>query len=183
MKCKWPSCGQSRSRNSLLVWGSLHRLGYFFGAPGCGKTLLAKAVANKSGANFISIHGPELLNKYVGESERAVRQFFSRARASIPCLIFFNELDALTPRHNDSLSESSSRVVNTLRTELDGFNDRKGIYIIATANRPDVIDPGMLRPGRLDRLLFVDLPNAEGRVEILKTITKKTPLSNIDLRQ
>ncbi|RPA93105.1 AAA-domain-containing protein [Choiromyces venosus 120613-1] len=146
-------------------------------------TLLAKAVANKSGANFISIHGPELLNKYVGESERAVRQFFSRARASIPCLIFFNELDALTPRHNGGLSESSSRVVNTLRTELDGFNDRKGIYIIATANRPDVIDPGMLRPGRLDRFLFVDLPNAEGRVEILKTITKKTPLSNIDLRQ
>ncbi|CAZ82793.1 unnamed protein product [Tuber melanosporum] len=152
-----------------------------WGPPGCGKTLLAKAVANESRANFISIRGPELLNKYVGESERAVRQVFTRARASIPCVIFFDELDALVPRRNDSLSESSSRVVNTLLTELDGLNDRKGIYVIGATNRPDVIDPAMLRPGRLDKPLFVDLPNTGERVEILKIITKNTPLSNVDL--
>ncbi|KAG0637363.1 P-loop containing nucleoside triphosphate hydrolase protein [Tuber brumale] len=152
-----------------------------WGPPGCGKTLLAKAVANESRANFISIRGPELLNKYVGESERAVRQVFTRARASIPCVIFFDELDALVPRRNDSLSESSSRVVNTLLTELDGLNDRKGIYVIGATNRPDVIDPAMLRPGRLDKPLFVDLPNTGERVDILKIITKNTPLSNVDL--
>lgn len=91
-------------------------------------------------------------------------------------------MDALVPRRNDSLSESSSRVVNTLLTELDGLNDRNGIYVIGATNRPDVIDPAMLRPGRLDKPLFVDLPNTEERVEILKTITKRTPLSNVDLR-
>ncbi|KAG0129601.1 P-loop containing nucleoside triphosphate hydrolase protein [Tuber indicum] len=149
--------------SGVLLWGP----------PGCGKTLLAKAIANESGANLISIRGPELLNKYIGESERAVRQVFSRAQASIPCIIFFDELDALAPHRNDNLSESSSRVVGTLLTELDGFNDRKGIYIIAATNRPDMIDPSILRPGRLDTLLL----------EILKTITKKTPLSNnVDLR-
>ncbi|PWW74048.1 AAA-domain-containing protein [Tuber magnatum] len=152
-----------------------------WGPPGCGKTLLAKAVANESRANFISIQGPELLNKYVGESERAVRQVFSRARASIPCVIFFDELDALAPRRSDSLSESSHRVVNTLLTELDGLNDRKGIYVIGTTNRPNAIDPAILRPGRFDNPFFVDLPNTEERVEILKTLTKKTPLSDVDL--
>ena len=96
--------------------------------------------------------------------------------------MFFDELDALAPHRNNSLSESSSRVVNTLLTELDGFNDRKGIYIIAATNRPDTIDPSILRPGRLDTLLFVDLPNSEMRLEILKKLTKKTPLSNVNLR-
>ncbi|OLL22920.1 putative AAA domain-containing protein [Neolecta irregularis DAH-3] len=148
-----------------------------WGPPGCGKTLLAKAVANESKANFISVRGPELLNKYVGESERAVRQVFLRARASAPCVIFFDELDALVPRRDDSLSESSSRVVNTLLTELDGLGDRNGVYVIAATNRPDIIDPAMMRPGRLDKPLFVDLPSKEERFEILKTLTKKTPLS------
>ncbi|EEB09396.2 AAA family ATPase Rix7 [Schizosaccharomyces japonicus yFS275] len=147
-----------------------------WGPPGCGKTLLAKAVANESKANFISVRGPELLNKFVGESERAVRQVFLRARASAPCIIFFDELDALVPRRDDSLSESSSRIVNTLLTELDGLNDRKGVYVIAATNRPDIIDPAMIRPGRLDKTLLVDLPTANERAEILKTITKKTPL-------
>ena len=125
-----------------------------WGPPGCGKTLLAKAVANESRANFISIKGPELLNKYVGESERAIRQVFTRARASVPCVIFFDELDALVPRRDTSLSESSSRVVNTLLTELDGLNDRRGIFVVAATNRPDMIDPAMLRPGRLDKTII-----------------------------
>ena len=143
-----------------------------WGPPGCGKTLLAKAVANESRANFISIKGPELLNKYVGESERAVRQVFVRARSSVPCVIFFDELDALVPKRDDALSESSARVVNTLLTELDGLSSRQGIYVIGATNRPDIIDPAMLRPGRLETLLFVDLPGEEERVEILKTLIR-----------
>ena len=150
----------------ILLWGP----------PGCGKTLLAKAVANESKANFISVKGPELLNKYVGESERAVRQVFTRARSSIPCVLFFDELDALVPRRDDALSEASSRVVNTLLTELDGLSAREGIYIVAATNRPDIIDPAMLRPGRLETLLFVGLPGPEERVEILKALIKKTPI-------
>lgn len=147
-----------------------------WGPPGCGKTLLAKAVANESGANFISVKGPELLNKYVGESERAVRQVFARARTSSPCVIFFDELDALVPRRDDSLSESSSRVVNTLLTELDGLEARVQTYVIGATNRPDMIDPAMCRPGRLDKLLYVDLPSTSERVMILQTLTQKTPL-------
>lgn len=141
--------------------------------------------------------------QYVGESERAVRQVFARARASAPCIIFFDELDALVPRRDDSMvslsrsilqavsradrasfaffpwaqSESSARVVNTLLTELDGLESRKGIYVIGATNRPDMIDPAMVRPGRLDKLLYVDLPSASERAEILRTMTKKTPLS------
>lgn len=147
-----------------------------WGPPGCGKTLLAKAVANESRANFISVKGPELLNKYVGESERAVRQVFVRARSSIPCVIFFDELDALVPRRDDALSESSARVVNTLLTELDGLSNRQGIYVIAATNRPDIIDPAMLRPGRLETLLFVDLPEKPERVEILQTLSRNISL-------
>ncbi|EWH17149.1 Rix7p [Saccharomyces cerevisiae P283] len=151
-----------------------------WGPPGCGKTLLAKAVANESRANFISIKGPELLNKYVGESERSIRQVFTRARASVPCVIFFDELDALVPRRDTSLSESSSRVVNTLLTELDGLDDRRGIFVIGATNRPDMIDPAMLRPGRLDKTLFIELPNTEEKLDIIKTLTKShgTPLSS-----
>ena len=144
-----------------------------WGPPGCGKTLLAKAVANESKANFISIKGPELLNKYVGESERAVRQVFERARSSVPCILFFDELDALVPKREDSLSEASSKVVNTLLTELDGLSNRAGIYVVAATNRPDMIDPAMLRPGRLGSSVFVDLPNADGRVEVLKALYRK----------
>lgn len=148
-----------------------------WGPPGCGKTLLAKAVANESRANFISVKGPELLNKYVGESERAVRQVFVRARSSVPCVIFFDELDALVPRRDDTLSEASARVVNTLLTELDGLGpSRNGIYVIAATNRPDIIDPAMLRPGRLETLLFVNLPIAEERVEIFRTLVRDLPI-------
>lgn len=149
-----------------------------WGPPGCGKTLLAKAVANESKANFISVKGPELLNKYVGESERAVRQVFSRARSSIPCVIFFDELDALVPKRNDSQSEASTRVVNTLLTELDGLSAREGIYVIAATNRPDMIDDAMLRPGRLETMLFVGLPGPSERAEILKALIKRTPIND-----
>ncbi|KAF2459001.1 ribosome biogenesis ATPase RIX7 [Lineolata rhizophorae] len=150
-----------------------------WGPPGCGKTLLAKAVANESKANFISVKGPELLNKqaqFVGESERAVRQVFMRARSSVPCVIFFDELDALVPRRDDTLSEASARVVNTLLTELDGLAARAGIYVIAATNRPDIIDTAMLRPGRLETLLYVGLPGADERVEILRALIRKTPI-------
>ncbi|KAL9092306.1 MAG: hypothetical protein Q9165_004480 [Trypethelium subeluteriae] len=150
----------------ILLWGP----------PGCGKTLLAKAVANESKANFISVKGPELLNKYVGESERAVRQLFTRARSSVPCVILLDEIDSISPRRGDALNEASARVVNTLLTELDGLSERAGIWVIAATNRPDAIDPAMLRPGRLETLLYVGLPGPNERVEILKTLLKKRPI-------
>ncbi|ORZ09612.1 P-loop containing nucleoside triphosphate hydrolase protein [Absidia repens] len=154
-----------------------------WGPPGCGKTLLAKAVANESNTNFISVKGPELLNKYVGESERGVRQVFARARASAPCVIFFDELDALCSRRDDQQTDSSARVVNTLLTELDGAENRSQVYVIAATNRPDMIDPAMLRPGRLDKLLYVELPTPAERLDILTKLSKDTPLgSNVSLQ-
>ena len=154
-----------------------------YGPPGCGKTLLAKAVANEAKANFISIKGPELLNKYVGESERAIRSLFIRAKNSSPCIIFFDELDALVPkRSSQENNNSSERVVNQLLTEMDGLEDRKQIFIIAATNRPDIIDPAMLRPGRLDKLLYVPLPDFNDRCSILETITKNLKLDkSVDL--
>ena len=157
-----------------------------YGPPGCGKTLLAKAVANESHSNFISVKGPELLNKYVGESERAVRQVFERAAASAPCVIFFDEIDALCPRRaQDSGSDSSSsRIVNQLLTEMDGLEGRRQVYILAATNRPDILDPALTRPGRLDKALYVRLPSPEERAEILKTCGRKTPWHpEIDLVQ
>jgi len=154
-----------------------------FGPPGCGKTLLAKAVANASGANFIAIKGPELLNKYVGESERAVRVVFQRALASAPCVVFFDELDSMVPKRSSDGSNSSERVVNQMLTEMDGVQQRAQVFVIAATNRPDIIDPAMLRPGRLDRLLFVPLPSDVGRLEILKTHSSKLPLADdVDLK-
>lgn len=142
------------------------------GPPGCGKTLLAKAVANESGLNFISVKGPELLNMYVGESERAVRQVFQRGRNSAPCVIFFDEIDALCPRRSGHESGASVRVVNQLLTEMDGLETRRQVYIMAATNRPDIIDPAILRPGRLDKTLYVGLPPAADRHAILLTVTK-----------
>ncbi|XP_029448957.1 LOW QUALITY PROTEIN: nuclear valosin-containing protein-like [Rhinatrema bivittatum] len=142
------------------------------GPPGCGKTLLAKAVANESGLNFISVKGPELLNMYVGESERAVRQVFQRASNSSPCVIFFDEIDALCPRRSGHESGASIRVVNQMLTEMDGLETRRQVFIMAATNRPDILDPAILRPGRLDKTLYVGLPPPADRFAILKTITK-----------
>eukprot|EP00347_Sterkiella_histriomuscorum_P014105 403362151 len=155
-----------------------------YGPPGCGKTLVAKAVSNESKANFISIKGPELLNKYVGESEKAVRQLFKRARASAPCVIFFDELDSLCPKRGSDNNTSSERVVNQLLTEMDGLDDRRDVFVIAATNRPDIIDPAMLRPGRLDKLLLVPLPTPDDRKQILETLTRKLPTSDdVNLQQ
>ncbi|VDK67794.1 unnamed protein product [Litomosoides sigmodontis] len=141
------------------------------GPPGCGKTLLAKAVANESGMNFISIKGPELLSMYVGESERAVRTVFQRARDSSPCVIFFDEIDALCPKRTSSETSGSSRLVNQLLTEMDGIESRKEVFLIGATNRPDIVDGAILRPGRLDKILFVDFPNAKEKEDILCKIT------------
>ncbi|TDZ34774.1 putative AAA domain-containing protein [Colletotrichum spinosum] len=143
-----------------------------FGPPGCGKTLVAKAVANDAQASFILIKGPELLNKYVGESERAIRELFTRAKACAPCILFFDEMDSLVPKRENTTTEAGARVVNALLAELDGAGDRGEVYVIGTSNRPDMIDPAILRPGRLDKLLFVDLPTDDERVDILKTIVR-----------
>ena len=145
------------------------------GPPGCGKTLLAKAIANESGASFISVKGPELLNKFVGESERAVRALFARGRASAPCVVFFDELDALVPRRGgDSSSQASERVVNQMLTEMDGLDEKKQVFVVAATNRPDIIDPAILRPGRLDKLLYCPLPTAEVRAVSYTHLTLPT---------
>lgn len=155
-----------------------------YGPPGCGKTLLARAVAAESGANFISVKGPELLSKYVGDSELAVRKVFARARSSAPCVIFFDELDALAPRRGNSGGDSgaSERVVNMLLTEMDGFSERKQVFLVAATNRPDIIDPAMLRPGRLDKLVYVPLPDGPGRAGILRTLMRNVKVvDDIDI--
>eukprot|EP00796_Vickermania_ingenoplastis_P008702 gene8702-6120_t len=167
-------------------FGLNHPVGVLlYGPPGCGKTLVAKAISNQSGANFISIKGPELLNKFVGESERSVRMVFARGRASAPCVLFFDELDALAPRRgSDRANPSSERVVNQLLTELDGMEGRKDVYVIGATNRPDMIDPAMLRPGRLDKLLYVPLPSAAQRGAILHTHARHYPVDpDVDLHQ
>ncbi len=149
-----------------------------YGPPGTGKTLLAKAVANESGANFIAVKGPELLSKWVGESEKGIREIFRKARQVAPCVIFFDEIDALAPRRG--LYEGShvtESVVNQLLTEMDGIEDMRGVVVIAATNRPDLIDPGLLRPGRFDRLILVPAPDEKGRLEILKVHTRKVPLA------
>ncbi|KRW98210.1 P-loop containing nucleoside triphosphate hydrolase [Pseudocohnilembus persalinus] len=150
-----------------------------YGPPGCGKTLLAKAVANSSRANFIAIKGPELLNKYVGESEKSVRALFARARASSPCVIFFDEIDAIVPKRGTDGNQVTERVVNSLLTELQGVEDRKQVYVIAATNRPDIIDPALLRPGRLDKLLYVPLPDQKDRLSILQASSRKMPINTL----
>lgn len=153
-----------------------------YGPSGTGKTLLAKAVANEAEANFISVKGPELLSKWVGESEKAVRQIFDKARQNAPTIVFFDEFDALAPRRGmGSDSNVTERVVNQLLTELDGLEKMTNVVIIGASNRPDIIDPSLLRPGRFDRLIHIKVPDERGRKAILDVHTKHTPLALGDL--
>ncbi|XP_002975982.2 cell division control protein 48 homolog C [Selaginella moellendorffii] len=148
-----------------------------YGPPGCGKTLVAKAVANAAGANFIYIKAGELFNKYVGESERAVRQLFSRARDCSPCLIFFDEIDALAPGRGSEANAATDRVVNQLLVEMDGLEQRKCVFVIGATNRPNMIDTALLRPGRLGKRIYIPLPDAQGRESILRALLRCLPLA------
>ena len=155
-----------------------------YGPPGCGKTLLARAVATETKANFISIKGPELLSKYVGESEKAIREVFRKAKMAAPCIIFFDEFDSIAPSRGRHTTDSgvSEKVLSQFLTELDGLEVKKDIVVIAATNRPDILDPALIRPGRIDRTLLVPAPDEEGREKILKIFTKDMPLmSNIDI--
>ena len=156
-----------------------------YGPPGTGKTLMAKAVASETNANFISVRGPQLLSKWVGESEKAIRQTFRKARQVDPTIIFFDELDSLAPaRGQDMGNNVSERVVNQLLTELDGLEEMGNVMVIGATNRPDMIDPALLRSGRFDRLVKVAQPGEEGREQILKIHTDDTPLSpDVSLRE
>jgi transitional endoplasmic reticulum ATPase len=151
-----------------------------YGPPGTGKTLLAKAVAHESESNFISVKGPELLNKFVGESEKAVREVFRKARQASPCIIFFDEIDSVAPTRGSSVGDShvTERVISQFLTEMDGLEELRNVVIIAATNRPDIIDSALLRPGRFDRLLFVPPPDLEARKQIFKIHTRKTPLAD-----
>jgi len=150
-----------------------------YGPPGCGKTLLARAVATESKANFISIKGPELLSKWVGESEKAIREVFRKAKMAAPTIIFFDEFDSIAPSRGRHTSDSgvSEKVLSQFLTELDGLETMKDIIVIAATNRPDIIDPALIRPGRIDRVLMVPAPDEKGRFEILKIFTKDMPLA------
>ncbi len=148
-----------------------------YGPPGTGKTLLAKAVANESEANFIQVKGPELLSMWVGKSEEGVRKIFERARQVAPCVIFFDEIDSLASRRGmDQGTKVTERVLNQLLAEMDGIEDLSNVIVIGATNRPDMLDSAMMRPGRFDRIVYVDVPGKEGREQILKIHTKKMPL-------
>jgi transitional endoplasmic reticulum ATPase len=150
-----------------------------YGPPGCGKTLLAKAVATESAANFITIKGPEIFSKWVGESEKAIREVFRKARMAAPAVIFFDEIDSILPRRGIGFSDSgvSERVISQLLTEMDGIVTLEDIVVIAATNRPDIVDPAVLRPGRFDRLIYVPEPDERSRVQIFKIYTKDMPLA------
>merc|ERR1712023_209252 len=142
----------------------------FYGPPGCGKTLLAKAVANECQSNFISVKGPELLTMYFGESEANVRDTFAKARAAAPCVLFFDELDSIAQQRGNSQGDAGGagdRVMNQLLTEMDGVGAKKNVFIIGATNRPDIIDPALMRPGRLDQLIYIPMPDLESRLSIL----------------
>jgi len=157
----------------------------FYGPPGCGKTLLAKAIANECQANFISIKGPELLTMWFGESEANVREIFDKARSAAPCVLFFDELDSIAKARGSSLGDAggaADRVINQILTEMDGMGSKKNVFIIGATNRPDIIDPAVLRPGRLDQLIYIPLPDLGSRVNILKAALKKSPVAkDVDL--
>jgi len=155
-----------------------------FGPPGCGKTMLARAVATESEANFISIKGPELFSKWVGESEKGIREVFKKGRSAAPSIVFFDELDSVAPRRGSDLGDSgaSERVISQLLTEMDGIESLVNVVVIGASNRPDIIDPAILRPGRFDRLIYVPAPDHATRRQILKIHTRNMPLTpDVDL--
>eukprot|EP00761_Pharyngomonas_kirbyi_P011380 gb/GECH01011405.1/.p1 GENE.gb/GECH01011405.1/~~gb/GECH01011405.1/.p1 ORF type:complete len:796 (+),score=253.11 gb/GECH01011405.1/:1-2388(+) len=157
----------------------------FYGPPGCGKTLLAKAIATECQANFVSIKGPELLTMWFGESEANVRQIFDKARQAAPCILFFDELDSIARSRGGSGGDAGGagdRVINQLLTEMDGLEKRKNVFIVGATNRPDIIDPAIMRPGRLDQLIYIPLPDDASRSSILKANLKKSPVApDVDL--
>jgi transitional endoplasmic reticulum ATPase len=157
-----------------------------FGPPGCGKTLLARAVATESEANFISVKGPELLSKWVGESEKAIREIFRKARTAAPAIIFFDEIDALAPTRGFSAGDShvTERVISQLLTEMDGLETTKDVLVLAATNRPDLIDPALLRTGRFDRFVYIGAPDEKGRGDIFRIYMTDMPLdSDVDIHK
>ena len=151
----------------------------FYGPPGCGKTLLAKAIANECGANFISIKGPELLTQWFGESEANVRELFDKARAASPCILMFDEMDSIAKARGSGgagSSEAGDRVINQILTEIDGVGARKNVFVIGATNRPDILDPAVIRPGRLDQLIYIPLPDLKSREAIFKAALRKAPI-------
>ena len=155
-----------------------------YGSPGTGKTMIAKAIATNSEANFISVKGPELISKWVGESERGVREVFRKARQAAPTVIFLDEIDAIAPRRGGNSGDSNvtERVVSQLLTELDGLEDLRNVVTIGATNRLDILDIALLRPGRFDRIVEIPIPNKESRMEILRIHTKKKSLdTDVDL--
>ncbi|KAG0174872.1 Peroxisome biosynthesis protein pex1 [Apophysomyces sp. BC1034] len=163
-----------RLRSGLLLYGY----------PGCGKTLLASAVAKECGLNFISVKGPEILNKYIGASEKSVRDLFERAQAAKPCVLFFDEFDSIAPRRGHDSTGVTDRVVNQMLTQMDGAEGLDGVYVLAATSRPDLIDPALLRPGRLDKALLCGMPSFEERLEILEALSRKMTLApGIELRE
>ncbi|KAK0731799.1 P-loop containing nucleoside triphosphate hydrolase protein [Lasiosphaeris hirsuta] len=156
-----------RLRSGLLLYGY----------PGCGKTLLASAVAGECGLNFISVKGPEILNKYIGASEKSVRDLFARAQAARPCVLFFDEFDSIAPKRGHDSTGVTDRVVNQLLTQMDGAEGLSGVYVLAATSRPDLIDPALLRPGRLDKSLLCDFPGPEDRLDIIKALAHKVKVS------
>jgi len=170
---KFEKFGMSPSRGVL-----------FYGAPGTGKTLMAKAIATECQANFISVKGPELLTMWFGESEANVRDIFAKARAAAPCVLFFDELDSIAVKRGSNGGDSgcTDRVINQLLTEMDGIGAKKNVFIIGATNRPDILDPAIMRPGRLDQLMYIPMPDLESRLSILKANLRKTPIhKDIDL--
>jgi len=200
-KIKWEDIGDlenvKQNLREMIEWPlkspeSFERMGIappkgilLYGPPGCGKTLVAKAVANESGANFISVKGPQIFSKWVGESEKAIRDVFRRARQVTPCIIFFDEIDSLAPKRGlytgSGVTES---VVSQLLSELSGIEELKGVVVITATNRPDIIDSALLRPGRFDKIIVVPQPDRETRRMILEVHTKNMPLGkDVDINK
>jgi transitional endoplasmic reticulum ATPase len=194
---KWKDIGGvndvKRDLREAVEWplkfpGSFSRMGItppkgvlLYGPPGTGKTLLAKAVANESEANFIQIKGPSLLSMWVGKSEEGIRKIFERARQVSPCVVFFDEIDSLAGKRGGAMgggSKVTENVLNQLLAEMDGIEDLTNVIVIGATNRPDILDPALMRPGRFDRIVYVSVPDQEGRLDILKIHTGKMPIEN-----